>query len=191
MTYSIFDAFDRQRGNGSRERSDDWLDEKSIFNNEWGSTAATTFDPDGPDGKGNEMTAEKRKKFERLYERNNGKGASSRRGDIRSSHVKNDAKMFMSALDMPSRQRERVLNILDGLDISSNTFGPRKYEKILLALCSLVADEALSRKEEPMIEERLFLSDNFRHCMDVTSMSSSELRQIRKRIREETNEFGE
>lgn len=192
--YLDIDPFARGNGNGSRAAEDDWLDEASIFHNEWGSTAATTFNPEGTDAYGRELPKHKREKFERLYQWHNGKGESSRKDTIRQSHIVNDARAFMSVLEMPDMQRNRVLDILQELDISSNNFGGRRYEKIILALCSLVADESLTRRlereENPSaVENRLFLTDEYRDLMDVTEMSGREHRQIRQQIRRKSDEF--
>lgn len=184
-TYTdIADPFDRTNGNGSSNSTDDWLDEQSIYDNEWGSSAATTFNPNE-----SSLPKSKREKFESLYEIHNGKLESSRRGDIIQSHIQNDTKMFMSVLEMPDVQRKRVLQILDNLDISSNNFGGRPYEKIILALCSLVADEALGQSPDPSVEDRLFLTDEFKDLMDCTKTSSSDVRKLRRDIREKSDYF--
>lgn len=189
-SYSRFDNLDRRNGNGSSEYNDDWLDGMSIFDNEWGSSAATTFNPTGRDAFDDRLPKHKRDKFEKLYKIHNGKGEESRKTDIRQSHIENDAKTFMSVLEMPQPQRERVLLILENLDLSSNNFGGgRRYEKIILALCSLVSDESLSQKQYASIDNRLFLTDEFRELMDTTKMSSSELRKIREAIRQRSDEF--
>lgn len=186
-----FDAFDRARGNGSTDSSTDWLDEQSIYTNEWGSVAATTFNPHEPDANGNPLPERKKQRMERWEDFHNGKGRTTRADEINKSHIQNDANTFLSVLELPQPQRDRVLLILDNLDISSNNFGAgRPYEKIILALCSLVADEALTDQPNPSIDDRLFLQDEFRELMDATEMSSSELRRIRAAIRERTDEFG-
>lgn len=182
-----FDPLDRSNGNGSGNWSDGTIDEQSIYDNPWGSNATTTFNPSGEDAYGDPIPKEKQQKLERLYEWHHGKGESGAR--ITTSHMENDAEMFMSALEMPEVQRERVRNILDHLDTSSNNFGSRKYEKIILALCTLISDEFLTERPNPSIDDRLFLTDQFREFMDCTSMSSSELRKIRKAIREKSDYF--
>jgi len=83
------------------------------------------------------------------------------------------------------------------MDISSNTFGGKSYEKIILAVCSLISDEHLSEsikkyqtsdttlnKGEDMLQRRLFLSEPYRELMEAVNMSSSEHRKIRTRVRE-------
>lgn len=182
MEYAVTDAFARGNGNGSRNGTDDWLDERSIFDNEWGSAAATTFNP-------SDLENGKQDKFETLYELHNGKMEKSRKSDIRTSHIENDAKTFMSVLEMPEPQRERVMLILDDLDISSNNFGSRPYEKIILAICTLVSDEALGNQTNPNIENRLFLTDEFRDLMDCTHTSSSDIRKLRRDVRAKSDYF--
>lgn len=179
---AFVDPFDRGNGNGSRNARDDWADEVSIFDNEWGSQAATTFNP-------KEAPLSRMEKFESLYQIQNGKGEANRKTTIRQSHIKNDTETFMDVLEMPTYQRERVTYILDNLDLSSNNFGGKRYEKIILATCSLVADEALSNSRDPDVDDRLFLSDEFRQLMDSTKMSSSEHRQLRVMVRERSDYF--
>lgn len=179
---ALVDPFDRASGNGSRDASDDWADEVSIFTNEWGSQAATTFNP-------NEAPRNQMKKFESLYKIQNGKGEANRKTTIRQSHIKNDTETFMDVLEMPAYQRERVTHILDNLDLSSNNFGGTRYEKIILATCSLVSDEALSNSRDPDVDDRLFLSDQFRKLMDSTEMSSSEHRKLRVAVRKKSDYF--
>lgn len=189
----VFDPFDRGTGNGSRKVEDDWLDQESIFDNQWGSTAATTFHPDNTDANGNPIPRRKQRRLERQYKLHNGKGESTRKETIRQSYIVNDAKTFMSVLELPEKQRTRVLEILDDLDISSKNFGGRPYEKIILALCSLVSDEELSRRldanEDPSFDSRLYLTEEFRDLMDSTKMSNREHRQIREQIREKSKHF--
>jgi hypothetical protein len=180
--HNAVDSFDRSNGNGSSDTGDDWLDTNSIFGNEWGSQAATTFNP-------SDSARNQQDQMERLYKLNNGKYDSRRSHDVSESYVANDTETFMSVLELPSRQRETVREILDNLDISSNNFGSRKYEKIILTVCSLVADEALSNRRNPSLDERLFLTDAFRDLMDVNRMSGSEHRKLRVAIREKSDYF--
>lgn len=186
---AMLDPFDRSNGNGSRNETDDWLDGESIFSNEWGSTAATTFKPTDTDGQNHPIPQRKQNRLERLYDLQNGKGESSRKETIRASYIENDAETFMSVLELPEPQRETVREILTNLDISSNNFGGRRYEKIILAVCSLVADEALSNQPNPSVQDRLFLTDEFRDLMEVNSMSGSEHRSIRVSVREKSDYF--
>ena len=95
----------------------------------------------------------------------------------------------MSVLEMPEPQRETVREIMSNMDISSNNFGGRRYEKIILAVCSLVADEALSNQPNPSVNDRLFLTDEFRHLMEVNTMSGKEHRKLRVSVREKSDYF--
>lgn len=186
---AMIDPFDRSNGNGSRNNEEDWLDGESIFSNEWGSQAATTFRPDDTDGQGQAIPTRKQHRLQRLYERQNGKGEQSRKETIRASYIENDTEVFMSVLEMPEPQRETVREILDDLDISSNNFGSRRYEKIILTVCSLVADEALSDRHNPSLDERLYFSDSYRDLMESTHMSSNDHRKIRVAVRDKSDYF--
>lgn len=177
--HDVVDSFDRSAGNGSSGTGDKWVDEISIAGNEWGSNAMTTFNP---------QDSSNVDRMKRLYKIHNGKYHPKRSHDVTQSYVTNDMETFMSVLEMNSRQRDTVRNIIDTLDISSNNFS-RRYEKIILTVCSLVADEALSNQENPSLDERLFFSDEFRELMDTTGMSSTEHRRIRVRVREESDYF--
>lgn len=186
---SALDPFDRTGGNGSRSASDDWLDKESIYHNEWGSTAATTFNPEDKDGQGKQISRKKRERFQRLYRLHNGRGEPSRKDTIRASYIANDTETFLSVLEMPERQRQKVREIMENTDISSNNFGGRPYEKIILCACSLVADEKLSEQPTASVEKRLLLTDRFRDLMDAIELSSREHRHIRHSIREKTDYF--
>lgn len=184
------DPFDRGDGSGSRSSGDDWLDAKSIFDNEWGSTAATTFDPDDTDAKDERINANKQKRLKRQYKRHNGKGESDRTGSIRSSHISNDIDLFISILDLPDNQAKIVKNIMDNIDISSRNFGPGgRYEKVILTVCSLVSDKHLSEQPNPSVQARLFMTDEFRELMQVCEMSTKDHRNMRPYVRKESDYF--
>lgn len=183
-----YDPFDRSNGNGSRSAEEDWLDEHSTAKeNQW-STAETTFYYW-------EASAPQQSKFEDLYDTHHGKGESDRRSTIRRSYIVNDAQMFASILELPRAQRERVIEVAKDFDFSSNRFGGKPYEKILLAVCSLVSDEALSRHidqnnvDASLANRRLILDDAFRDLMEVNNMGSREHSRIRQMLREKTDKF--
>ena len=193
-TKDLLDPFNREVGSGSRNAEEDWVDDSSIFGNQWGSTAATTFNPSGQDGTGESLTPRQEKKYKNLYELHNGRGESDRHHTILESYIKNDAKMFMSTLDMPAHQRSDVLNIIQDLDISSQNFGKyRPYEKIILAVCSLVSDKALTQRidegADMSIDDRIFSTESFEELMESVGMTSGEHRQIRNRVRDESDYF--
>jgi len=181
-----FDPFDRSNGNGSRSAEEDWLDENSTAaENQW-STAETTFYYW-------EAGAGQSQHYKDLYDAHHGKGESDRRSTIRRSHIVSDAQMFVSILEMPDHERDRVTQVAQELDFSC--FGGKPYEKILLAICSLVSDEALSRNvnqnsiDSSLANQRLILTDEFRDLMDVNNLGSKEHSRIRQMLREKTNEF--
>lgn len=183
-----FDAFDRSNGNGSRSAEEDWLDENSTAaENQW-STAETTFYYW-------EASAAKQDRFEDLYDAHHGKGEGNRRSTIRRSHIVNDAETFVNLLEMPKPQADRVVEIAKRLDFSSTRFGGKPYEKILLAICSLISDEALSARidkknsSNAAINQRIVLSDTFKDLMDANDLGSREHNRIRQMLREKTEEF--
>lgn len=181
------DPLDRTNGNGSRSAEEDWLDDNTTSSeNEW-STAETTFYYW-------EASSGQQSHFEELYDKHHGKGESDRRSTIRRSYIVKDARTFCSILELPDPQRNHVISIAEDLDFSSNRFG-KKYEKILLAVCSLVSDQALSQyidntnNSSDAIERRIVLSDEFRELMDANNLGSREHNRIRQMLREKTEHF--
>jgi hypothetical protein len=188
LSARMLDRFDRSNGNGSRSAEEDWLDENTTASeNQW-STASTTFYywEAGP---------EKKDKFQDLYDAHHGKGESDRRSTIRRSQIVGDAETFSSILEMPEPERKRVVQIARDLNFSSNRFGGKPYEKILLAVCSLVFDQALSRNidqnsvDDSLANRRLILDDRFRDLMEANNLGSNEHSRIRQMLREKTNVF--
>lgn len=183
-----FDALDRQGGSGSRSAEEDWLDDNTTAKeNQW-STAATTFYV-------SQAPEYRQRKFQDLYKIHNGWGESDRQNTILDSHIMNDAEAFCDILELPSFQRKRVMNIVEELDFDSNRFGGKPYEKIILAVCSLVSDEELTKKlrgsggREGSLDERLRSQEEFEHLMDTVGMSRNELSRIRQALRERTDFF--
>jgi len=181
------DPLDRSNGNGSRSAEEDWLDVNTTASeNEW-STAETTFYYWEAGAKSSH--------FKDLYDAHHGKGEDDRRSTIRRSHIVNDAKTFVDVLEMPRPQSERVVEIAETMNFSSNRFGGKSYEKILLAICSLVSDKALSKRLEKnelssdAANNRLILSDQFKQLMEVNALGSREHSRIRQMVREKTELF--
>lgn len=182
------DPLDRSNGNGSRSAEEDWLDDNTTAaENEW-STAETTFYYW-------EASAGQQSHFEELYNKHHGKGESDRRSTIRRSYIVKDAQTFASILELPDAQSERIIQIAETLDFSSKRFGGKPYEKILLAVCSLVSDQALSQYIEntdgsrDAIERRIVLTDEFRELMETNDLGSREHNRIRQMLREKTEHF--
>lgn len=186
---SHFDSLDRSNGNGSRSAEEDWLDDNTTASeNQWSTAATTFYISDAP--------AHRQAHFESLYEIHNGWGEADRRGSIRHSHLINDAETFCNILELPGYQRRRVLYVAENLDFSSKRFGGKSYEKILLAVCSLVSDEELSSRlqqngasGDALQRQRLILQDQFRDLMDANGLGSREHSRIRQMLREKTQFF--
>jgi hypothetical protein len=187
--YDLLDPFDRGHGSGASPGRDDWTDEVTIFDNEWGSQAATSFNPHDMDGQDAPIPRRQQRLYERLYRLNNGYGEETRRHTINRSRLHNDMETFMSVLEMPDIQRETVRDIVHDYDMSSNASGGTRYEKLLLSICSLVSDEALSAQENPSVDDRLYKTERFRELMEVNDMTSSDHRRLRNHIREQSDYF--
>jgi len=180
--------FDRSSGNGSRSAEEDWIDQNTTAaENQW-STAETTFYYW-------EAPAHRQEKLESLYDTHHGRGESDRKTTIRRSRIVSDAETFTNILEFPEPERSRVINIAEEMDFSSKRFGGKSYEKVLLAICSLVSDRALSdyiengETSSKQISDRIVLRDSFKNLMEVNDMSSREHNRIRQMIREKTEYF--
>ncbi len=171
--------FDNTNGNGSNDKTEDWADEVSIFSNDWGSQAATTFKKSESDDEN----------IERLYRKHHGKGNKNRKSQIRQSHIKNDINMYASRLELSDYERQEVHRVIKEIDISSQNFGGKAYEKIILATCSLIADRELSKRGDASIDARVSNMDIFNEIMETIDMSLSEHRDLRVKIREESKMF--
>lgn len=183
MNTTLYYPFDTTPGNGSSNKEEEWLDVNTTASeNQW-STAETTFYYWEADDQ----------KFKDLYDTHHGKGESDRDATIRRAHMVADAKTFCSILELPETQRNRIVELVRDFDFSSQRFGGKPYEKILLAFCSLVSDEALTRKlkkHDRQVEGRRIICDErFKQLMDANGLGSKEHNRIRQMLREKTDEF--
>lgn len=177
-----FDALDRRGGNGSRNAEEDWLDDNTTASeNQW-STAATTF-------RVSEAPFHKQRLYQDLYDWHTGKGEADRRSTILRAQAIDDAETFTNILNIPSPERQRIITIVEDLDYASDRFGGKAYEKLILAVCSLVTDKALSSGEEPSVEDRLIYDDTFEELMDNVGLDRREHNRIRAMLREKTDYF--
>lgn len=190
LIQSPFDNLDRRTGNGSKNIMEDWLDEHStIAENQWSSAATTFYVEQAPHFK--------KKQYESLYDIHHGWGETDRSVSIRHSEFINDAETFATILELPSYQREQVVNICTNMHNDSLRFGGRSYEKIILAVCSLISDRELGRQlnrhtisdHETFESRRLHNSDIFQELMDVNGLTSRELSRIRQTLRSRTDYF--
>lgn len=178
------DPLDRTDGNGSRSREEDWLDANTTASEHQWSTAETTFYiSDAPPAQ--------RNKFKDLYEAHHGKGESDRSSTLPRMKMQADAEAFCAILELPEPLRERIMHIMQNIDISSNNFGGKSYEKIILAVTSLVHDEHLSSQPIGNVDykQRLIFDDDFRALMEANSIGSKELRGVREQVRSKTDYF--
>lgn len=121
-------------------------------------------------------------KWRRLYRHNEGMGhrnnEKSRSTQTQEARRVNDAKLFCEHLNFEDWKTEEVVEMAREIDFK---FGSFRYDQVLLACCSLVADKYTEK-----IDERIMLSDEFRELMDVVGIGTREHRKIRKRIHEKT-----
>lgn len=178
------DAFDRTGGNGSRTAEEDWLDENTTASeNQWSSASTTFYMSDVP--------ASKKNRFRDLYDAHHGKGDSNRSSELPRMRMSADADAYCSILELPEPLTERIQHILQNIDISSQKFGGKPYEKIILAVVTLVHDEHLSNQPPSAVQydQRLIFDDTFRDLMEANSLGSKELRGMREQIRTKTDFF--
>jgi len=170
-----FDASNRDSGTGSRSTEEDWMDENTrIEENKW-TTSRTTFWPDSDD--------DKFSRLREMHDRFAGENETyNRKTTIRYGHIMNDVYTFCNICHLRDYQTEAVANIIRDTDISSNNYGGKGYEKIILAAMSLIVDRDINRVDE--FDNRLILQDNFRALMDTIDVGSKELRTVRQMVRE-------
>lgn len=183
MTVHV-DPLNRDDGTGSRSKEADWLDQNTTASEHEWSTAETTFYM-------SEVPPHKKQLFSDLYDWHHGKGESDRSSTLHRMEMVSDTETFCAVLELPDSLQERVLHIMEDIDISANNFGGKSYEKIILAVSSLVYDEYLSSRptEEVEYDQRLIFDDDFRELMDANSLGSNELRGIREQVRQKTEYF--
>lgn len=181
-----FSALVRKSGDGSRSVEADWIDENTrVSDNKW-TTSRTTFWSDDTDGKGNALKKSKREKYSRLrevHDRFAGENEKyNRKTTIRYGHIMNDVFTFCEICDLREHQTQSVANIIRETDISSNTYGGKSYETIILAVMSLIVDRDINSVEN--MDKRLILTEEFQNLMDSNKIGSKDLRKVRQMVRE-------
>jgi len=178
------DAFERSIGNGSRTREEDWLDQNTTAaENQWSSASTTFYINDAP--------SNRETKFKDLYAKHHGKGDSNRSTELTHMRMSADAEVFCSILELREQVKEKVEHILQNIDISSQKFGGKSYEKLILAVITLSHDEYLSSQPPSVVshKNRLIFDEQFRELMEANSLGSKELRRVREQIRTKTEFF--
>lgn len=185
MSHSIhIDALDRTGGNGSRTTEEDWLDQHTTSaENEWSSAKTTFYYWEAPE--------HKQHNFKRFYNKQHGKDDPNRSSELPRMRALADAKAFCAILNLNKQLTERIIYIMEEIDMDSNTFGGKSYEKLILAICSLVYDEHLSSMPVDSIQygQRLIFDETFRDLMESNELGSNELRGVREQVRTKTEFF--
>ena len=161
-------------GSGSNNAIDDIIDKEGIIENDGRSDTRTFFYPE----EGEYESKDRERQFKRMIRWQDGEGDSGRAAANFKADMKRTAETFCSAVEFNSYQRERVLHVMEVLDI--NSYGHYSTEKILLAVMSLVANE----------DRRLLRDeDSFRELCHSVGMTLEEVRKVRRMTRERTEQF--
>ena len=165
---------DRGSGNGSRSGQEDWIDENTTAKKNRWSQSQTTFYPD-------DAPPQLQQRYKRLKEWHDDKWSSNRKHDIKQAMILADAETFCDVLDLNGYETDRVMHVVEESDISSNNFGGKPYEKILVAICTLVSDEQTDN-----FDERVIYHKNFQDLLAHVNMDRGEHKRLRQSVRERT-----
>lgn len=172
-----FDQLNREYGDGSRSEQSDWHDDNNRISRDLYTSARTTFWPSDVDDTATyEQLLDTHKRF------SDGEFAEDRKTSIRYGHIVNDINSFCNYCELSRNQTEAVVNIIKTTNISSNNYGGRSYETIILAVMSLVVDRDIENPQN--LGERLILNDEFKQLLDAVGIGSTELRRTREQVRE-------
>jgi len=165
---------DRSDGSGSRSAEEDWIDQNTTAKQNVFSTSQTTFRPD-------DAPKHLQQKYERLKDWNDNKWSSERRGENKQAMIREDARTFCNILDVTDSEEEQVLHLIEESDMSSNNFGGKPYEKVLIAIISLVSD-----KYTEHIGNRVIYHEKFDDLLEHVAMDRGEHTRLRQNVRERT-----
>lgn len=182
--HNVFDNLDRETGNGARSKQEEWLDENTTAaKHEWSSAETTFYYWEAPQSR--------RDEFYEFYQQHHGKNDSNRSAELPRMRALSDARAFSSMLELPEIVRERIIFIVEDIELAATTFGGKSYEKIVLGVISLSHDEYLSSlpRDAVSYDERLIFDETFNELMRVNNLSSSELRGVREQIRSKSQYF--
>jgi hypothetical protein len=173
---SYFHEFiEEEPGDGSRSLEEDWIDVNTTAKENRWSEAETTY-------RLSEAPPEMREKYRRMKDLNDNKWGSDRKGYVERTNMRTDAETFCDLLEFSDYKRKRVVNIVQQSDMSSNNFGGKQYEKVILAICSLVDDETTDS-----LDNRCIFTDTFQDLIESVDMDRGEHNRIRQMVRERTN----
>lgn len=163
-------------GAGSNDAIDDMIDQEAIVENDGRSNTRTFFYPEDAEYE----TQEQATKFRRLIRWQDGEGhpSESRAAANFKADMERTAKTFCSQCEFTPYQTERVLHVMDDLDV--NSYGHYSTEKVILAVMSLVANE-----------DRRHLRDEelFRGLVGDVGMTMEQVRTVRLMTRQRTEAF--
>ncbi len=173
INYDKSYLFRHEHGAGSKSAIDDIIDEEAIIEHDGRSTARTFYYVE-------EAPEHKRKQFKRMLQHQEDMyhPSRSRAGANFRADMERTAKTFCSQCELNSYQTERVLHVMDDLDV--NSYGHYSTEKVILAVISLVANE----------DQRLIRDEpEYRDLVEQVGMTLEEVRKVRLMTRERTDAF--
>lgn len=171
-------SIQREAGDGNSKWADEDFDSNSLYEDNDGSDARTTFfhwDSDLPNGAN-------RDKWKRLAQLNYGKRSKDSSHRVWKAGKRNDAKLFCDHLDFDQKKTDKVIEMAESIDFDH--FGNYTVEQVLVAGCSLVNDRAADN-----FEDRIITRDEYKELMDITDMGTRDYRHIRNSIRQRTDHF--
>ena len=168
----MYAILDRSSGNGSRKYTEDWLDENTTAKEDRFAKGRTTFRPD-------DAPSHLQRKYEWLRDRHNGKWAKDRDRQLKKAMIRVDAEAFCDVLNLSSVESQEVQEIIEDSDMSSNNYGGKPYEKVVVAICSLVSD-----KYTDDFDNRIVNTERFGEILEHVDMSRGEHKRLRQAVRE-------
>ena len=174
INYDKSHLFITTHGGGSNMAIDDIIDEEAIIENDGRSNTRTFFYPE----EGNYANRKQERQYKRLIRWQDGVGDSGRAAANFKADNERTAKTFCSQCELTKFQTERVLYVMNDLDV--NSYGHYSTEKVLLAVMSLVCNE-----------DRRLLRDEpqFQSLVADMGMTMEQVRRVRKMTRERTDQF--
>lgn len=164
----------QREANTSEEKQEQYIDQNTTSREQHNhfSQAQTTFYP-------SDAPSEKEQEYNRLKQWHNNKWSPDRRDELNEAMMMQDADTFGDILCMSDTQIQRVKDIIRSNDVSSNKYGGKSYEKLIIAVATLIVDE-----QARTLEERLVNREKFDDVMELLEMDRSELWSLRERVRE-------
>lgn len=174
LNYDKTHLFGRKQGDGSKTALEEIIDQNAVIENDGRSTTRTMFYAE--DANYDSPVIEQRYRW--LAKLNDGVGEKGRFTANYNADVRRFIQTLGGHLELTAYQVDRVIYVM--ADLNLNTFGPYSYEKISMAVISLVANEDRRLiRDEPIFQT--YLEDMY---MDLDT-----LKRIRRMVVDRTDAF--